>query len=118
MIIDIPKIYGLWLRRDWSKKLKGYFSTDWSHLWLPINGQPKKLKVNREPFMRQTVTDIDDSNEYVSYFSAQIENFTFDTFFGDMTTDIPPTHNVQKQSQVTHLMYVPFSSTIVPLEEI
>ena len=96
MIIDIPKIYGPWLRRDWSKKMKGYFSTDWSHLWLPLNGQPKKLKVNREPFMRQTMIDIDESNEYVSYFSAQIEHFTFDTFFGDLPANNLLVENVHK----------------------
>ena len=96
MIAYIPETYGMWLSRYWSKKLKGYFSTNWSHLWLPLNGQPNKLKVNREPFMKQMVTDQYGSNAYVSYFSNQIQHFTFDTFFGDMTTDISPAHNVQK----------------------
>ena len=113
MIVDIPETYGMWLSRDWSKKLKGYFATDWSHSWLPLNGQPNKLKVNREPFMKQTVTDLNNSNESVSYFSAQIEHFTFNTFFGDLSADISPVENVQKQSQITYLTFVPFSSTIV-----
>jgi hypothetical protein len=34
IVVDIPKVYGLFFRRDWSEKLHGYFSTDWSHLWL------------------------------------------------------------------------------------
>ena len=38
VIDDIPETYGMWLSRDWSKKLEGYLSTDWSHLWLPLNG--------------------------------------------------------------------------------
>ena len=33
VIADIPETYGMWLIRDWSEKLKGYFATDWSHLW-------------------------------------------------------------------------------------
>ena len=37
MVVDIPEAYGLVLRRDWSMKLNGYFSTDWSHLWFPYN---------------------------------------------------------------------------------
>ena len=78
----------MWLSIDWSEKLKGYFAADWSHFWLPLNGQPNKLKVNKEPFMKQMVTDLDDSNKFVSYFSAQIEHFTFDTFYGDLTVDI------------------------------
>ena len=51
------------LSQDLSKKLKGYFSTAWSHLWFPLNGQPNKLKVDKEPFMKQIVTDLDDSKE-------------------------------------------------------
>jgi hypothetical protein len=35
IVVDIPEVYGLFLSRDWSKKLHGYFATDWSHLWLP-----------------------------------------------------------------------------------
>jgi hypothetical protein len=28
IIVDIPKFYGLFLRRDWSERLHGYVSTD------------------------------------------------------------------------------------------
>ena len=96
MIAEIPETYGMWLSIYWSGKLKGYSATDWSQLWLPLNGQPNKLKVNREPFMKQKVTDIEGSNESVSYFSVQIEHFTFNTFFGDLPADISPSQNVQK----------------------
>ena len=63
--------------------------------------------------MKQTVIDLNGSNESVSFFSNQIEHFTFDTFFGDLRADVSPVENVQKQSQITHLTFVPFSSTIV-----
>ena len=63
--------------------------------------------------MKQTMTDFDGSNESVSFFSNQIEHFTFDTFFGDLLADVSVVENVQKQSQITHLTFVPFSSTIV-----
>jgi hypothetical protein len=42
IVVDIPEAYGLFFSRDWSEKLHGYFATDWSHLWLPKNGQPNK----------------------------------------------------------------------------
>ena len=35
VVVDIPEAYGMLLSRDWSAKLNGYFSTDWSHLLLP-----------------------------------------------------------------------------------
>ena len=103
----------MWLIQDWLEKLRGYFAINWSHLWLPLNGNPNKLKGHREPFMKQTVIDLDGSNESVSFFDNQIEHFTFDTFFGDLPADVSPAENVQKQSQITHLTFVPFSSTIV-----
>ena len=65
VIADILETYGMWLSRCWFEKLKGYFATDWCHMWLPLNGQPNKLKVNREPFMKQIVIDLDGSNEFV-----------------------------------------------------
>ena len=46
IVVDIPETYGVILSRDWSSKLNGYFSTDWSHLWLPYKGQPNKIKVD------------------------------------------------------------------------
>ena len=63
--------------------------------------------------MKQIVTDLDGSNESVSFFNNQIEHFTFDTFFGDLPADVSPIENEQKQSQVTHLTFVSFSSTVV-----
>ena len=63
--------------------------------------------------MKQTATDLDGSNEAVSFFNNQIEHFTFDTFFGDLLADVSSVENVQKQSQITHLTSVPLSSTIV-----
>ena len=96
MIEDIPETYGMCLSRDWSEKLKGYFATDWLHMWLPLNGKPNKFKVDREPFMKQTVTDLDGSNESVSFYDNQIEHFTFDTFFGDLPTNVLLVENVQK----------------------
>eukprot|EP00253_Pinus_taeda_P005164 PITA_05164 len=37
LVADIPEFYGLILSRDWSEKLRGYFSTNWWHMWLPYN---------------------------------------------------------------------------------
>ena len=113
MIADILETYGMWQSQDWSEKLKGYFATDWSHLWLPLNEQPNKLKLDREPFMKQNVTELNSSNKFVSLFNNQIEHFTFDTFFGDFPADVFPADNEMKHSQITHVTSIPFSSTVV-----
>jgi len=37
VVVDILEDYAIVLSRDWSKNIQGYFSIDWSHLWLPTN---------------------------------------------------------------------------------
>ena len=66
VVVDIPKAYGLVLSRDWSTKLNGYFSLDWSHLWLPYKGSPNQIKILREPHMKHNVTQFEEKNEPVN----------------------------------------------------
>ena len=63
MVADIPGGYGLTLNRDWSARVKGYFSSDWSHLWLPHKGTPNQIEILREPYMKHTVTKLGEGNE-------------------------------------------------------
>ena len=63
MVADIPNGYGIILNRDWSARLKGYFASDWSHLWLPLKGTPNQIKILREPYMKHTVTKLGERNE-------------------------------------------------------
>jgi hypothetical protein len=53
------------LSRDWYAMLNGYFSTDWSHLWLPFNGKLNQIIIDRERYMKHVVTDLNDTNEPV-----------------------------------------------------
>jgi hypothetical protein len=53
----------MFLSRDWSEKLHGYFSTDWSHLWLPLKGNPNIIKINREKYLKHIVTYLEYPNE-------------------------------------------------------
>ena len=55
------------LSRDWSDKLNGYFATHWSHLWLPFKGQPNKIKVEHECYMKHMVNDLNDPNKPVMF---------------------------------------------------
>ena len=68
VVADIPETYGMWLSRDRSENLKGYFATDWSHLWIPYNGRPNQIKIIREPFMKQTIIDLNDPSEPAFFF--------------------------------------------------
>ena len=43
--------------------LKGYFASDWSHLWFPHKGVPNWIKILMEPYMKHTITKLEEGNE-------------------------------------------------------
>ena len=47
VVANILDAYGLFLCRDWSQQLNGFFATDWSTLWLPKNGNSNQIKINK-----------------------------------------------------------------------
>jgi hypothetical protein len=81
IVVDIPEAYGVILSRDWSAKLNAHVSTNRSHLWLPYKGQLDKIKVDRENYMTQMVTDLNDPNETIMFSKSTLRNLCFDTFF-------------------------------------
>ena len=103
------------LSRDCSENLKGYFATNWSHLWLPYNGRLNYIKIIREPFMKQTVTYLNDPSELVVFFTSSIEHYTFDSFFGSLSVDSSPTEDVDKLSEINNCTIVSFMGEIVDL---
>jgi ribonuclease HI len=104
IVVDILEVYGLFLSRDWSEQLHGYFATDWSHLWLPENGKPKKIKVNREHYLKFTVTDLNDPNEPFTPSVDSPEIQGMDTFFGNFMADTSAITNLEQQSEIVAYM--------------
>ena len=102
IVVDIPKAYGVILSRDWLTKLNRYFETDWSHLWLPYKGQPNKIKVECEHYMKHTVTDLHNTNEAVMFSNSIIGNLCFHTLFGELEAGSSPLANSDKQSKLLH----------------
>ena len=75
------------LCRDWSAKLNGYFSTDWSHLLLPKKGKSDMLRVDHERYMKYVVTKLSGPNEPVMFTNSILGNYSFnvcatETYFG------------------------------------
>jgi ribonuclease HI len=100
IVVDIPEVYGMFLSRDWSEQLHGYFATDWSHLWLPENGKPNKIRVNRERYLKFTVTDLNDPNESYTTPADSPEVQVMDTYFGNFMAEVSPIKNPQQQSEI------------------
>lgn len=81
VVVDIPEAYGLLLSRDWSSKLQGYFSTDWSHMWLPYKGRNNQIRVESEPYMKYIMTDLDATNEPLSFAHEELRRCFLEAIF-------------------------------------
>ena len=82
--------------------MNGYFATDWSHVLLPYKVQPNKIKVERECYMKHTVTDLNDPNEIVMCSKSTLGNICFDTFFEELEGELSHTANSYKQFELLH----------------
>jgi hypothetical protein len=71
------------LSRDWSEKLHGYFSTYWSHLWSTLKGNPNMIKINREKYLKHTVTDLESPNEHSFIEFPILGKYSCDSNFGN-----------------------------------
>jgi hypothetical protein len=87
IVVDIPETYGLFLSRDWSEQLHNYFVMNWSHLWLPKNGKPNRIKVNCERYLKFIVTDLNDPNEPFTPSTDSPKIQGMDTFFGNFMVE-------------------------------
>jgi hypothetical protein len=85
----------MFLSRDWSEQLHGYFVTELSHLWLPENGKPNKIRVNCEHYLKFTVTDLNDPNEPYTPLADSPEVQGMDTYFENFTAEVSPIKNPQ-----------------------
>lgn len=63
--MDILKVYGMLLSRDWSKTLGGYFLTCLTYLWLPWKGVRNEIRIDSEPKLKKLVMDYCAPNEVV-----------------------------------------------------
>ena len=66
--------------------LKGYFTSDWSHLLLPLKGTPNQIKILREPYMKHTVTRLGEGNESV------------DSVLGNYLTELKLKHHTSRKA--------------------
>ena len=73
-----------------------------SHIWLPYKGQPNKIKVEQENYMKHTVTDLNDPNEMVMFSRSILGNLFFDTFFEELEVELSPCANSDKKYELLH----------------
>jgi hypothetical protein len=102
IVVDIPEAYGLLLSRDWSEKLNRYFSTNWTHLWLPLKEHTNMIRINRERYLKHIATDLETLNEPSSGYFPMLGNYSCDSYFGNLSplsSKVPFTQNSEMYFQ-------------------
>jgi hypothetical protein len=84
IVVEISEAYGMFLSRDWSEKLNGYFSTDWVHLWFPLKGHPNMIRIDKEIYLKHIVTDLETPNEPSSTTFHVLGNYSCDFDFNNI----------------------------------
>eukprot|EP00253_Pinus_taeda_P008539 PITA_08539 len=59
-------------------------------MWLPYNGKPNQIKVERELHHKYIVTELEGENETVAYNSSIIGNYSVDSFVGNFNAHTSP----------------------------
>jgi hypothetical protein len=98
IVVDILEPYGLLLSRDWYEKINIYFGMEWAHLWLPLKGYKNMIKIDRERYMKHTVTDLETPNEPSSTYFPILGNYSCESYFGNfapLLSDVPLTQNYE-----------------------
>ena len=83
MVVDIPEDYSFILRRYWSTKLNVYFAIDWSHMWLPYQNSQNQIKILREPYIKQNVTQLEGNNEPINFSTSVLGNYFLEIKLGN-----------------------------------
>jgi hypothetical protein len=76
-------------------------------LWLPENKQPNKIKINRECYLKHTMTDMKDLNEPFTASTNSFEMQGMKNFFGNVMTKIFPFTDPMQQSELMNYIQSP-----------
>jgi len=93
VVVDILEAYGMLLSRDWSLNLNGYFTTDWSHLFLPQRGKSDMLRVDWEGYMKYVVREPNNPNEAVMFYNFILGNYSLDVYARNLFRRVPCRNN-------------------------
>ena len=103
-VVDILETYGLLLSREWTKFLRGWFSTDFTQLWLPWKGLNNKIKIDAEPKLKMMIIGYNTLNE-ITFLQSDLGSYKV------MVLDTIPTNTSQDQNKEPKVP-VPKSETV------
>lgn len=78
-VVEILETYILLLSREWKKCLRGWFSIDFTQLWLPWKELNNQMKIDVEPKLKMMITEYNKPNE-VAFLQFQFRLLQSDEF--------------------------------------
>jgi hypothetical protein len=67
---------------------------NWAHFWLPLKGYKNMIRINRERYLKHTITDLETPNKPASTDFSVLGNYSCDSHFGEfdpLLSDVPLT---------------------------
>ena len=77
--MKFPETYRLLVSREWTKFLRGWFSTNFTQLWLPWKGLNNQIKIDVEPNLKAIIIEYNAPNE-VAFFQVYLGSYKVMTF--------------------------------------
>jgi len=81
-------------------------------MWLPYNGKPNQIKVEREKHQKYIVTKLEGENELVAYNNNIIGDYYVDSFLGNFNAHTSPYLEHSVLSQVEKISQIDSSKCI------
>ena len=88
-MVDILETYKLLLSREWTKCLRGWFSTNFTQLWLPWKGLNNQIKIDVEPKLKLMIIEVNALNE-ITFLQSNLGSYkvmVFDTIPTEASQD-------------------------------
>jgi len=59
-------------------------------MWLPYNGKPNQIRIDREKHLTHTLTEFEQENQPVAFNNNILRNYSAESFFGNFNAQQSP----------------------------
>lgn len=74
LVVEIMEMYGFLLSREWKRCLRGWFSTNFTQLWLPWKGLNNHIKIDVETKLKAMIIEYNAPNE-VAFLQSDLGSY-------------------------------------------
>ena len=91
--------------------MNGFFATDWSTLWFPKNGKSNQIKINKERYLKHTVTELHDPSEPILFSDSIMGNYMYELEFHNFKSENSVFSDNKQQSKILDVTTISHESS-------